>query len=203
MNRVHALLLLGAMMLGCVNALAQPQTSVRVRGAVTGFDGNELQVKTRAGKDVKLHVSDDTKISLLYPVAMSEVKQGTFVGVTAIKEGPGAPWQAREVHVFSEAQRGTGEGHYDWDLEPGSSMTNANVDAIVDTNNGKELSLSYKGGRQKIVVPRDVPIVAFKPGEISLLKPGAQIFCIAQQAADGSLSALRISVGSDGMKPPM
>jgi len=201
MNRVNALLLLGTLLLACANA--QAETSVRVRGAVTGFDGYTLQVTTRAGKDLKLGVTDSTRISVLFPVKMSDIKQGSFVGVTAIKEGPGAPLQAREVHVFAEAQRGTGEGHYDWDLEPGSSMTNANVDAIVDTNTGKELSLSYKGGKQKIVVPAGVPIVSFKPADKSLLKVGAQIFGIAQQATDGSLSAQRISVGMDGMKPPM
>jgi hypothetical protein len=134
---------------------------------------------------------------------MSDIKQGSFVGVTAIQKGPGTPLQAREVHLFPEAQRGTGEGHYDWDLEPGSSMTNANVDAIVNTNNGKELTLSYKGGSQKIIVPQGVPIVTFKPADKSVLKAGAQVFIITQQAADGSLTAQRILIGKDGMKPPM
>ena len=107
------------------------------------------------------------------------------------------------MHLFAEAQRGTGEGHYDWDLEPGSSMTNANVDAIVNTNDGKELTLSYKGGSQKIIVPQDVPIVTFKPADESMLKAGAELFIITQQVDDGSLTAQHILVGKDGMKPPM
>jgi hypothetical protein len=150
-----------------------------------------------------VNVTDNTKINVLSTLRMSDIKQGSFVGVTAIQKGPGTPLQAREVHLFPEAQRGTGEGHYDWDLEPGSSMTNANVDAIVNTNNGKELTLSYKGGSQKIIVPQGVPIVTFKPADKSVLKAGAQVFIITQQAADGSLTAQRILIGKDGMKPPM
>jgi hypothetical protein len=203
MNKVKALLLVGTIFFGLVNALAQSQPTMRIRGAVTGFDNHELQVKTREGKDLKVNVTDNTKINVLSTLRMSDIKQGSLVGVTAIQKGPGTPLKAREVHLFTEAQRGTGEGHYDWDLEPGSSMTNANVDAIVNTNNGKELTLSYKGGSQKIIVPQGVPIVTFKPADKSVLKAGAQVFIITQQAADGSLTAQRILVGKDGMKPPM
>lgn len=203
MNRFNALLLVGSIFFGLANAQTQSQPPMRVRGVITGFDGHELQVKTREGKGLKINIAEDTKINLLYLVKMSDIKAGSFVGVTAIPRGPGGPLQALEVHLFAEAQRGTGEGHYDWDLEPGSTMTNANVDAIVSTNDGKELTLSYKGGSQKIIVPQNVPIVAFQPADKSLLKAGAQIFCSTRQAADGSLIAQRISVGKDGLKPPM
>ena len=203
MNKVNALVFVCAILFGLVNAQAQSQPSRRVRGAITGFNGYELQVKTREGNDLQVGITSDTKIKVLVPRKMSDIKQGSFVGVTAIQHGPGTPLQAREVHLFAPAQRGTGEGHYDWDLEPGSSMTNANVDAIVDANNGKELTLSYKGGSQKIIVPQDVPIVSFQPADRSLLKAGAQVFMITQQAADGSLTAQHISVGKNGMRPPM
>lgn len=203
MNKVNALLLVGSILFGLANAQAQPPPAMRVRGAITGFKGHELQVKTREGKDLKVNITENTRISVLYLVKMSDIKPGSFVGVTAVPRGPGGPLQALEVHLFAEAQRGTGEGHREWDLEPGSSMTNANVDTIVNTNDGKELSLSYKGGSQKIIVPKGVPIVSFKPADESLLKAGAQAFIIAQQAADGSLTAQRISVGKNGMKPPM
>jgi len=203
MNKIKALLLASTVLFGLANALAQSQPAARIRGAVTGFDGHELQVKTREGKDLKVNVADDTRISVLTALRMSDIKQGSFVGVTAVRHGPGTPLQAREVHLFAPAQRGTGEGHYEWDLEPGSSMTNANVDAIVDTNDGKELTLSYKGGSQKIIVPRGVPIVAFEPADRSLLRTGAQVFIGALQAADGSLTARYISIGQGGMKPPM
>jgi hypothetical protein len=203
MNKVKALLLVGTLFLCMVNAQSQPQPAMRIRGTVTGFNNHELQVKTREGKSLKVNVTGNTKISVLYTLRMSDITQGSFVGVTAIQKGPGTPLQAREVHLIPEAQRGTGEGHYDWDLEPGSSMTNANVDAIVNTNDGKELTLSYKGGSQKIIVPQGVPIVTFKPADESMLMAGAKLFIITQQADDGSLTAQHILVGKDGMKPPM
>ena len=203
MNKAGALLLASAILFGWANAEAQSTLSTRVRGSITGFDGHELQIKTREGKDIHIAVTEATKIKAIVALKMRDVKKGGFVGVTAIPKTPGGPLLAREVHVFAESQRGLGEGHYAWDLEPGSTMTNANVDAIVSTNNGKELTLSYKGGSKKIVVPKGVPIVSFQPADRSLLKAGAQIFCIAQQAANGSLTAQHVSVGMNGMKPPM
>ncbi len=192
-----------AILFAVANAQAESQPSMKIRGAIAGFNGHELQVKTREGKDVKISTTDETKISLLYPVKISDIKAGDFVGVTAVPRGPGGPLWALEVHLFPEAQRGTGEGHYDWDLKPGSSMTNANIDAIVNTNDGKELTLSYKGGVQIVTLPRGVPIVTFKRADKSLLKKGAKIFCMAQQSPDGSLTAKYITVGKGGMKPPM
>lgn len=214
MNRINALLLANLLLLGMASALAQPpstpasapanastSTNVRIRGAVTGVSGQELQVKSREGKMLKVAITPGTKINVLSPLKMSDIKQGSFVGVTAVLRG--GALQALEVHVFPESMRGTGEGHYDWDLEPGSSMTNANVDAIVTTNNGEKLTLSYKGGNQEITVPRRTPIITFTPGDSSLLKAGAQVFIIAQPGANDSLTALRILVGNKGIKPPM
>lgn len=203
MDRLKALLLAGAMSLGMASALAQTQGAMRVRGEVTGFDGQVLQVRTREGQTLKLDVAVDATVNVLTALKITDIKQGDFVGVTAIRRETGRPLVALEVHLFPEAQRGTGEGHRKWDLRPGSTMTNANIAAIVDTNDGKQLTLSYKGGSQKIVVPPDTPIVTFKPADKSLLKPGAQVFIIPRQAEDGSLTAQRIQVGEGGMKPPM
>lgn len=205
MNKHKAWLLVGAFMFGLMSMLAQAQTSMsmRVRGSITGFDGHVLAVKTRDGNDVRVNVTDDAGVSSLFAIPMSEIKQGSFVGVTAIKKGPAGRLFALEVHVFPEASRGMGEGHRDWDLEPGSTMTNANVDAIVDGNDGKKLTLGYKGGTQQVIVSPGTPVVTFMPGDKSLLKTGAQIFFMAQQAADGTLTAQHIQVGKDGMRPPM
>jgi hypothetical protein len=203
MHKVIALILAGAVFLGLANAQAQSFPGMRIRGAITGFDGHALQVKTRDGTDLTISVTDNTKINALVTRKMSDIKPGSFVGVTAIRKTPRAPLLAREVHIFAEAQRGTGEGHYAWDSEPGSSMTNANVDAIVDTINGKELTLGYKDGRQKIIVPRGVPVVSFQPADQSRLKKGVQIFCITLQADDGSVKARYITVANKGLKPPM
>lgn len=203
MGNLKALLLAGAILLGMANALAQSQPSMRVRGAITGFDGHELQVKTREGKALRMSVTDGTRISLLSAIGMSDIKPGSFVGVTAIRREPGTPLVALEVHLFPEAQRGAGEGHREWDLEPGSTMTNATIDAMVDTNDGRELTLVYKGGSQKILVPPGTPLVTFRPAGKPQLKAGAHVFITTHQAGDGRLTAQRIQVGEDGLKPPM
>ena len=196
-------LLSGLIFLGLMSVVAQAQTTIRVRGTITGFDGHVLEMRARDGNSLNVNVSGATTVSSLVELQVDDIKQGGFVGVTAIKKGPEGALYAMEVHVFPEASRGTGEGHYDWDLAPGSTMTNANIDAIVNTNNGKELTLSYKGGIQKIIVLPGTPIVTFVPAGQSLLKPGVSVFATAQQADDGTLTAKRIMVGTNGIKPPM
>ncbi len=183
-------------------AQGAPETE-RIRGAITSFERGQLQVKTRDGRDVKFGVTDSTTVNVLEARKMSDIRQGSFVGVTAVQGGPGKSLRAIEVHIFPESQRGTGEGHYDWDLEPGATMTNANIEAAVDHRKNKELTLSYKGGSQTIIVPLGIPIVGIVPGDKSRLVAGAQVFIIAQRSADGTWAARRISVGKEGLRPPM
>ena len=202
-NKYISLALASAILLGLINAQAQSLPGTRVRGSITGFDGHELQVRTREGQALNISIIDSTRINTLVTHKLGDIKQGTFIGVTAVPQAPGAPLLAREVHIFSEAQRGTGEGHYAWDLEPGSSMTNANVDAMVKTNDGKMLTLGYKDGSQNIIVPQGVPIVSFKPADKSLLKKGAQIFCATLLGDDGRLVARFVTVSAHGKRPPM
>ena len=198
MNTVKALLTAGLLITGLASALAQTPSSVRIRGTITGLSGTELRVNAREGNEVTINITAATRISVLYPRKLRDIRQNNFVGVTAIPEGSNAPLLAR-----AKGQRGTGEGHYDWDLEPGSSMTNANVDTIENSGNSKELTLGYKGGSQKVIVPPDTPIISFRTADRSVLMAGEQVFCIAQKAASGSLTALHISVGENGMKPAL
>ena len=54
------------------------------------------------------------------------------------------------------------------------------------------------------MVPADTPVVTFVAGDKSDLKPGAKIIIFsATKKADGTLGAARISVGRDGITPPM
>ncbi len=203
MSWLKTCLLTGAILFGLMSAIAQAQTNVRVRGIITSFNGRMLEVKTRDGNDLKINVSENTAVSSLAELQIGDIKQGEFVGVTAAKKDQDGAQYALEVHIFPETSRGTGEGHYDWDLGPGTTMTNANIDAIVELNNGKELTLSYKGGIQKIIVPPKTPIVTFVPTEQSQLQSGVQVFAVVQQAEDGTLTAKRILISKDGIKPPM
>jgi hypothetical protein len=107
------------------------------------------------------------------------------------------------VLIFPEAARGTGEGHYPWDLTPGSTMTNATVAEVVSEAQGRLLTLKYKDGEKEIVVPPNVPIVTLAPGDRSLLKSGTAVFVPAMKKPDGTLVAGFVAVGRDGIKPPM
>ena len=123
--------------------------------------------------------------------------------MTAMPQTDGSQ-RAIEVHIFPEAMRGTGEGHRPWDLAPNSTMTNANVEHAVTGAEGQTLTLKYKEGEKKIVVPSEAAIVTFVPGERSDLKTGAKIFIpAASKQPDGTLSAQRIIFGKDGVTPPM
>src|SRR5262245_64566866 len=85
---------------------------------------------------------------------------------------------ALEVHIFPEAMRGTGEGHYPWDLQPQSTMTNANVEKVVTAVDGQTLTLKYKDGEKKIFVPANTPNVVYEQGDKNDLRPDAKVFSV-------------------------
>jgi hypothetical protein len=199
---MRRLLILVLGLLIAIPALAQTPTPVRIRGAIVSVDGNALFVKSREGATFKIALADNLGVNAVVPIALSAVDSGKFIGTAAMKR-PDGMLQALEVLVFPEAMRGTGEGHFPWDLQPEATMTNATVAAVVSGNAGRELTVTYKGESQKILVPADVPIVTFEPADRSMLKPGAYVFMTAQRGADGMLSAARVAVGKDGLVPPM
>ena len=180
-------------------AAAQPQ---RIRGTIASLDGLVLTVTTREGPQVKITLADNYTVGALKKVDMAAITTGTFVGIAAAP-APGGGWRALEVLVFPEAGRGSGEGHYDWDLAPGSSMTNATVTAVVNGMNGRTVNLKYKDGTTDITIPDGTPIVTPTTADRSDVKPGAAILIGATKAADGSLTAARMTVEKDGVKPPM
>lgn len=182
-------------------ALADSPPS-HIRGTIAGLDGQTLTVATREGPKVSVMLTDKTGIGGMKKLDLSAIAPGKFIG-TAAKPGPNGELEAMEVVVFPEARRGTGEGHYAWDLAPGTSMTNANIDAAVQSSSGRELTLSYKGGSVKVMVPPDVPVVTFAPADRADLKAGTPVFIVARKAEDGTTDALFIAVGKDGVAPPM
>ena len=172
-----------------------------MRGTISAVDSQVLSVKARDGKEFKLALNDATTVA--YPVAikLSDIQPGDYVG-TAAMPGTDGKLVAREVHLFAPAARGTAEGSFPWDSEPGSSMTNANLAKMVKGSSGDELTLEYKGGAKTVLVPPGTPIVRTVPGDRSLLRPGVYVFAVAQVAADGSMTAARIQAEKDGVKPP-
>jgi hypothetical protein len=201
---MRKMILSAAFVVAATAALAQaPADTVRVRGTVEGVDGSMLTVKSRDGADLKIKLADNAVIRTVTGKTIADVKQGLFVGITAMPL-PDGTQRAVEIHIFPEAARGTGEGHRPWDLMPGSTMTNANVDSEVAVTDGKKLVLKYKDGDKTFIVPDNVKVVMFAPGSAADVKPGAKIFIVAaKKLPDGTLEAPGATVSSGGVDPPM
>jgi outer membrane lipoprotein SlyB len=179
----------GGFLLAFAVSSACGQETVRVRGTIERVDGQTLVVKSRDGADLRVVLTSDAQIVGLAKASLSDIKQGSFVGVTGMPQPDGSQ-KAVEVHIFPEAMRGTGEGHRPWDLRPQSTMTNANVEHAVTGVDGQTLTLKYKDGEKKIIVSPDTPIVTYAPGDKSELKPGVKIFIADEKKEpDGTLQA--------------
>ena len=183
--------------------MAQAPQSVRIRGTIEKVDGNVLTIKAREGDEKIVKVPDDVRVTGIAKIAMSEIKPGSYIGVSAMPKADGKQ-QALAIHIFMESQRGTGEGFQPWDLKPGSSMTNATVADRVTGTSGETITVKYKGGEKVVEVTPDTPIVTFLPGDKSELKPGAKVIIFgAVPTSEGKFDAARLGVGRDGITPPM
>jgi hypothetical protein len=183
-------------------ASASAQAPTRLRGSIAAVDGNTATIATREGTSVPVKLADNWMVMLVSPMALADIKENSFVGIASMK-GPDGTLNALEVLIFPEAARGSNEGHYPWDLQPESMMTNATVATVAAAPDGQTLTLKYKDGTQTIKVKPGTPIVTFAPGERTDAKVGAKVFLGATKAADGSLTAGRLLVGKDGLTPPM
>ena len=201
---MRKMILSAAFVVAATAALAQaPADTVRVRGTVQSVEGSMLTVKSRDGADLKIKLAENAVIRTVTGKTVADVKQGLFVGITAMPL-PDGTQKAVEIHIFPEAARGTGEGHRPWDLMPGSTMTNANVDSEVAISDGKKLVLKYKDGDKTFIVPDDIKVVMFAPGTAADVKPGAKIFIVAaKKLPDGTLEAPGATVSGGGVDPPM
>jgi hypothetical protein len=196
---------LGAAAVGLVfvATAALAQERVRVRGTIENVDGNVLTVKTREGQDVKIKLPDNARVLGLEKASIDDIKQGSYIGVSAMPQTDGSQ-KALHVHIFLDAMRGVAEGFGPWDVRPSSTMTNATVDNMVTGTDGRTVTVKYKDGEKKIIVPPDAPIVKYVPGNKDALKAGAKIFIVAAvKQPDGTLEAPNVSVGLNGLTPPM
>jgi hypothetical protein len=188
-----------------VGALAAPVMAQsppqNIRGVVQSVDGDTLRVSTREGKVVSISLAKGWSVVMMKPVAMDAITPGSFIGTTEI-ERPGGGGTSLEVHVFPPGQK-IGEGHYPWDLKPGTNMTNGTVTHMVVASSGRELDVTYPTGTRHVVVPPSVPVVEIVPGERAMLKPGAGVFIPPFKTPDGGLGALRVLVGANGQAPAM
>jgi hypothetical protein len=201
----RALALAGLSLMVAVSAAsAQQEPPLRVRGTIEKVDGNTLTVKSRTGENLTVKLADDVRVAAMVKASLADIKEGTFVGVTAMPQPDGSQ-KAIGLHIFMPAQKGVvAEGFRPWDREPGSTMTNADVATKVTGTDGQTLTVKYKDGEKKVIVAPNTPIVQMAAGTRADLKPGAQfIIMAAQKQPDGTLIAPAINVGRDGAAPPM
>lgn len=188
---------------GTIVAFA-PAPAPVVRDAVTTIGPAELTVKAADGTTVTVLLPAAVKVAALSKIGLDAIQPNSFIG-TAARPGRGGVLEATEVHVFPEAMRGLGEGHYGWDKGPNSSMTNGNVARVgtIKHHAGRTMTVEYKGGTQRVVVPGNVPIVAFAEGNAAQLVAGAHVFAVTMKTAEGRLAANQVAVGTGGVIPPM
>jgi hypothetical protein len=172
---------------------------MRIRGTVDRLEERTLVVRTPAGQSVPVTIAPDFAVSGVVKRSLSDIKAGDTIASTSVR-GPDGRLRALEVHFLPP---GANEGQFAWDLAPDSLMTNATVAGVAAAPQGQVLKVAYKGQEAEITVPPDVPVVAFEPGDMSLVRPGATIFIFGRRSPDGSLSATRATLEKDGVKPPM
>jgi hypothetical protein len=198
MKHILIALLAGVSVLAAATADAQ-QKPMRIRGTITAFDGKMLSVKSREGRDLVIELDEKATVAAAKAITLADFKPGDYVGTTTLKRDDGR-LVAVEVHAIPRTVR---EGHGPWDLLPGSMMTNANIESIAPADGGQELTLVYKEGSQKILVPPGAAIVTTVPADRSSLKPGEYVWLNANVGADGKLSfSGRLQVSKDGVRPP-
>jgi len=196
-------LILGALFMMTAGAAYAETTPVRVRGTVVSLNGSKLVVHPKTGDDITVMLNDDYGAIAVVKASMADIKEGTFIGTATVTQ-PDSSLKSLEVVVFPDKMRGTGEGHYPWDLGSKSMMTNATVSNAVKGVDGQSITVSYKGGEKKIDVPADVPVVTLVPGaDKADIKPGAIVFVPTQKQEDGSLHGGAVLFGRDGLTPPM
>jgi hypothetical protein len=200
-TRRLALAIAGLTCLGVVSP-ASAQETVRLRGTIERVDGPVYVVRNRDGAEMRLTVTDNPLFVAIVKSTMADIRPGMFVGSTGMPQPDGSQ-KAIEVHIFPESMRGTGEGHYDWDLKPNSTMTNANVEQTVAGVEGPVLSVKYKDGEKKLLVTPETTVVTYVAGDRAELKPGIRIFVgAAKRQPDGTLQTPRITYGREGLAPP-
>jgi hypothetical protein len=203
MKTIARRVLAGAALVAAVaasSAYAQQQQTVRIRGPIQAVDGSTLTVKAGEAGDLKVKLADNVAVFGVVKASLADIKPGAFIGVGATPQADGSQ-RAIQIMIFADVQRGTGEGHRPWD-RPNTTMTNATVDQTVAGVDGQVVTVKYKDGEKKIIVPPEAVIRAYMVGSKDELKPGANIMIVrATKQPDGTFGADRVNVGRDGIEP--
>jgi hypothetical protein len=201
MNRRMFLVLAAAVPLAGGAFAQSSDKPARLRGKIDAVSEDAIQLTLRNGAKAEAKLPANVRVVWLTVAQPSEIKEGSYVGTAAVPQADGT-LKALEMQVFPPSMRGVGEGSRDWDLGAGSSMTNGTVGSLVAAK-GRTITISYKGGEKRVVVPDDVPVVTYEPADRAALTVGANVLINGTRAADGTVTAASVSVGKNGLVPPM
>jgi hypothetical protein len=176
-------------------------TPARLRGKIDAVSADSLDLTLRNGSKAQVKLPAELRVTWLTVADPADVKPGSYIGTAAIPL-PDGSLKALEIQVFPPSMRGVGEGTRPWDIAEFSSMTNGTVGTMV-AENGRTITITYKGGEKKVVVPNDVPFVTYEPADRAALTVGANVLINGSRAADGSMTASNVNVGKNGLVPPM
>lgn len=174
------------------------QANVRVRGTISEVQGDILNIKSRDGRDIALHLTPDAQVVVPKRASAADFKPGSYIGVTSVK-GPDGRAVAKRIHALGPQ---VPQMHGAWDSIPNSTMTNANLEGSARASGGEEITLKYKGGEEKVLVTPETEYYTFAPGTRADLKPGESVFTGARVEGDGRFVTSRVVVSKDGVKPP-
>jgi hypothetical protein len=179
------------------------QQAPRIRGEIEKADGATLSLKTRDGNTMAVKVAEDARVSALVKASLADIKADSFIGVAGMPQSDGSI-EAFSIHIFLPAQRGVvPDRHGPWDARPGSTMTNAYVESMVQEKDANTLMVKYKDGEKKILVTPQTVISAVAPGDKSELKAGTPIIIMAsEKATDGTVLAKTLYIGRN-VRPAM
>jgi hypothetical protein len=196
MNMTRRAVGAAAMAVVFAGTAALAQQPGRIRGQIDKADGAMLSLKARDGTMLNVKVADDARVSALVKATLADIKKDSFIGIAGVPE-PDGSIKAFSIHIFLPAQRGVvPDRHGPWDARPGSTMTNAYVEDVVQSKDGETLMVKYKDGEKKIIVTKDTVIAAAAPGNKDELKAGAQIIIFGwDKQPDGSVLAKVMYVG--------
>jgi hypothetical protein len=174
-----------------------------INGTVEALQGHTLTINTTEHGELAVTVPARTRIVEQRAATLAEVRSGEFIGATAV-QGPDGKLHATEIHIFPEAMRGVGEGHYPMGAAS-TTMTNGNVEAVAgsvaqsagSSGGAERLRISYKGGQSRVDVPADVSVTLMQIADSSALQPGARVTVLlapGAHAGEGGMSAATIIV---------
>ena len=179
------------------SAVAQTPQRVNIRGTVTTFDGKVISVQSRDAGAVQVALPDNVAVSGTKAITLADIKPGMSLGVTTVKRADGETVAIDIRPIPATAALGLSS----FDLAPNATMTNATLEGQALSTNGSELVLNYKSGTVKVIVPPNTPMSQAIPGNRSDIKPGETIFIAALVAEDNKLTAARVQVSTNGVKP--